>query len=107
MFSCCILTALTVYVSPQDSDRPDGLLVAREASRAASQKLSSGSGVGTYSYYTQQIGEAVPTLAAKANFRVYFRERKYQLQLDFVHESPRFDRQIITYDGTAVFNTMF
>ncbi len=101
----CVPIALLSW--KQDSAPVDGLAVAIEAWKNATNSLSSGTGTGTFKYYERESSGKPWQIKTDARVTVFFDHNKYYIALECAKHRLGLKRCIIIYDGSAIFSSRF
>jgi hypothetical protein len=113
MLNSLLLSVLVVLTT--QSDRPaarndaEPLAVIRSAFDASSSNLKSGIGHGVFRHYERPVGTKDWKVMTEADMEVHFDGSKYHILLDFTENNSliKLDRQVIIYDGSAIFTSRF
>jgi hypothetical protein len=103
------LTATPALSHDTGQKDPDALKTVRSALDASCNNLESGIGRGTFRHYEREGGAEQWKLMNEASVEVHFAGSKFHILLEFTesHTPVKLDRQIIVYDGSAVFTNRF
>ncbi len=113
MLNSLLLSVLVVVTTQSDGPAPpsdaEPLAVIRSAFDASSSNLKSGIGHGVFRHYERPVDTKDWELVTEADIEVHFDKSKYHILLDFTESNAllKLDRQVIIYDGSAVFTSRF
>ena len=111
MLQSLICPMLVVLLGQSDGpvvpSEPDPLAVIRSAFDASSNSLRSGIGKGTFRIYERRGDTGKWKLVNEAAVESHFDGSRFHIVLDFTENYLNLDRQVIIYDGSAVFTSRF
>jgi len=90
-----------------DAKGSEGLRIVQAATDAAASALVSGMGEATYKHFARSKKDPSQEAHAEAQLSVAFDRGKYRLEFRYSKHSLKTERQIIVYDGTAIFSNRF
>jgi len=90
-----------------DGKGSEGFRTVQAATDAAASALVSGMGEATFKYFAREKADSGQEVHAEAQLSVAFDHGKYRLELSYSKHWFKTERQIIVYDGTAIFSSQF